>query len=287
MNNKKVLLLLVPLVFMTSCSENLSPKSNNKESKLEKEIATIKEEQENLQSQVDSMKKDKKELQQETEGIKEENLLLKKKNEKLAEDLKKVQREILSQEKIKEKKKNKEVVEKGSSKKIDTDKEIDQNIPKEAKKPEDTEEEVAQAAEKNTEISFFLVSPNIDDMSGDISRYLMPVELNLDLDLDSAEKKIKHALDFLFSIKDHKYGPDKLQNNLHFSSLILKKIQQTGKTIIIDLEGKIIGIGSMTDVFTKKQITKTIEQYTDSYIVRLNGSESEWRCSLDKSGMCQ
>ena len=124
-------------------------------------------------------------------------------------------------------------------------------------------------------------------MSGDISRYLVPVEQELDLSINAAEEKIEHALDSLLSIGSSEYGARKLQNNLHLSSLSLKKVHREGKTITIDLEGKIVSIGSIADAFTKKQITKTVEHYTDDYLIRLNGSEAEWRCALDKSGMCQ
>lgn len=43
----------------------------------------------------------------------------------------------------------------------------------------------------------------------------------------------------------------------------------------------------MADPFIKLQITRTIEQYTNNYSLTLNGSEPQWRCALDMSGLCE
>ncbi len=94
-----------------------------------------------------------------------------------------------------------------------------------------------------------------------------------------------YSLKKLFEIKEFNYWEYK--NYLYESDLKVKNITNENWKIIVNLEWKIVGIWSVADIFIKPQITKTIEEYTKNYIIKINNSESEWKCSLDNSGLCE
>ena len=140
----------------------------------------------------------------------------------------------------------------------------------------------------NENAYFFLVSNNVDDMSGDLSRYLISVNSKVKIKLNSSiEKKISISLESLFNFKSLKYNHDNLHNLLYFSNLNVSKVTQSNGVYTIELLGELNQVGSVADAFVKMQITKTIEQYTNKYIIKLNNSEKNWRCALDKSGNCE
>ena len=143
--------------------------------------------------------------------------------------------------------------------------------------------------ESNVEyLTFFLVSPNVDDMIGDISKYLIAVNSKIESKLKpTIEEKIASSLNSLFNIKSFKYNQSGLHNLLYLSNLNVKEVTDSDGIYTIELIGEIIGISSVADAFIKNQIIKTIEQYCKNYIIKLNNSEKEWRCSLDKSGNCE
>ena len=124
-------------------------------------------------------------------------------------------------------------------------------------------------------------------MSGDISRYLVSVEAKPHSYPKTKEERISYALKSLFGVKKDKYGPKKLGNSLFASNLDVLEVTTSDEVTNINLGGKIVSVGSLNDAFIKKQIEKTVEKYTSNYEIRLNNSESEWRCALDKSGTCQ
>jgi len=136
-------------------------------------------------------------------------------------------------------------------------------------------------------ISFYLLGQVGDDMGGDISRYLVQTETESSAINDSIENKIINSLNSIFDIKTNVYGSTNLQNMLYLSDLIVSDIRFMNDTYLINLHGKIIGVGSVADAFIKLQITKTIEQFTDNYSIVLNDSKSEWDCALDASGLCR
>jgi hypothetical protein len=92
------------------------------------------------------------------------------------------------------------------------------------------------------------------------------------------EGGLKYALQELFSIKD----PE-------LSALAGSEIEVAVSNGTVNLQGTLISAGTCDDPRIKNQILRTIELYLpeDEYTVLLNGSESEWRCWNDMSGLCE
>lgn len=135
-------------------------------------------------------------------------------------------------------------------------------------------------------IYFYLVSP-VGDYMDDPDYYLVPVHKEIKTQLNSTEEKMSQALTALFTIKTFLFEDTELHNMLYLSNLSVNKIETLNNTTHVDLKGTIWGIGSIADIFHKRQIIKTIEHYTKNFYITLNGSESEWRCALDVKGDCK
>lgn len=141
---------------------------------------------------------------------------------------------------------------------------------------------------ETTVVTFYLLGNfGMVDMSGDISRYLEPVEVEVDGDVSDDEGKIIYALAAMFDIEDMEYGESGLSNLLYASDLSVGSVTNENGVIEVDIAGDLVGIGSVADAFVPLQITETIEHYTDDYLITLNGSEADWRCALDASGLCE
>src|SRR3990167_1476164 len=136
------------------------------------------------------------------------------------------------------------------------------------------------------QVQFQLVAPSHDDMSGDLSRYLIPVEKNLETPVYTTEDEIKQALTALFAVKTFTYGESGLENSVYASTLASATVTTASGKTTVALEGQVIGTGAVADAFLKLQITQTIEQYVSDYTITLNGSEKNWNCALDASGNC-
>src|SRR3990167_4695809 len=136
------------------------------------------------------------------------------------------------------------------------------------------------------QVQFQLVAPSHDDMSGDLSRYLIPVEKNLETPVYTTEDEIKQALTALFAVKTFTYGESGLENSVYASTLAAATVTTASGKTTVALEGQVIGTGAVADAFLKLQITETIEQYVSDYTITLNGSEKDWSCALDAKGDC-
>jgi hypothetical protein len=88
---------------------------------------------------------------------------------------------------------------------------------------------------------------------------------------------LQDSLQELFSIKD----PE-------LSALANSDIEVAISNSTINLQGELISAGTCDDPRIRNQIIKTIEIYypEQEYTILLNGSESEWRCWNDQSGLC-
>jgi hypothetical protein len=132
----------------------------------------------------------------------------------------------------------------------------------------------------------YLVSTLIDDMTGDLSRYMEAVKIELDSSAQTIEDKISLSLQKLFDIETLEYGQSGYQNLLYESDLNVVDVVTVDGTTEVKISGSLIGSGSVANVFIPMQITETIEQYTDNYIIKLNDSEQAWRCAFDTTGSC-
>ncbi len=156
------------------------------------------------------------------------------------------------------------------------------------KETNDISTKVVNDIKQRTEyINFFLVWPLEDDMSWDISRYLKSVKIKIEDNLYTLDNKIKYALESMMKIKTvtYEYKGNILENMLYASNLNVENITTNNGVTTIELKWKLIWASIY--VFSKMQIEETINNYTKNYIIKLNGSEKEWRCSLDNSGLCQ
>ncbi|MEA3344194.1 MAG: hypothetical protein U9Q16_00725 [Patescibacteria group bacterium] len=141
---------------------------------------------------------------------------------------------------------------------------------------------------KTKYINIFLYNDPENNFNPDkADRYLVAVKVELDSNIYSVEDKIFYSLSKLFEIDEYKYGQSGYENLLYASDLKVKEISKSNEKFIIDLEGEIVGIGSLADILIQRQITKIIEQYSNNYEIKLNNSEKEWRCSLDNSDLCE
>jgi len=133
-------------------------------------------------------------------------------------------------------------------------------------------------------IKFFLV--NIDEsLQPDDPNKLVAISKKVSLSSNSIESKIEESLNSLFEIKTFLYWDSEYSNYLYKSDLSVDVITEWNKIVVL-LEWKIMWISLMWDYVLKKQITKTIEEYTTDYIIKLNNSESERNCALDASWEC-
>lgn len=142
-------------------------------------------------------------------------------------------------------------------------------------------------SEKVDYVNFFLTNHPEEINYDDLDKYFVSVKWNLENPISSTEDKILNSIKKLFEVKTYNYEQTDYVNYLYESDLTAKSVTNEAWKYIINIEWKIVGIGSVGDMFIKSQITKTIEQYTDNYTIKLNNSESEWRCSLDYSGECK
>lgn len=92
------------------------------------------------------------------------------------------------------------------------------------------------------------------------------------------------ALNTLFAAREI----DGLHNSLEFSSLEVDKVQsRDGVTTEVWINGDIMSAGACDDPRIRGQIEWTIKRFRPKFKVFLNGSESEWRCFGDMSGLCK
>jgi hypothetical protein len=97
---------------------------------------------------------------------------------------------------------------------------------------------------------------------------------------------VNDALTTLFSIKDSSSGV--LYNSLWQSNLEVEKVWSTdGVTTEVWLRGTVMTGGVCDDPRVKEQIEATVRQFRPKYRIILNGSESEYRCLGNMSGLCE
>ncbi len=135
-------------------------------------------------------------------------------------------------------------------------------------------------------VYIYLTNAPLDFDPNNIDQYFIDVIREVNLDSDATEDKIQSALQELFSINEFVYGESGYANYLYLSDLTVASVENSNEQIIVNLENNFMSIGVLADIFMKPQIIKTIEYYTDNYIIKLNGTESEWECALDVSGNC-
>ena len=79
-----------------------------------------------------------------------------------------------------------------------------------------------------------------------------------------------------------------ISNSLLDSSITIKRADVVGGIVYVDLTGKLMSAGTCATPRVKEQIIQTINKYTNTQkiIITLNGSETEWKCWGDESGLC-
>ena len=135
-------------------------------------------------------------------------------------------------------------------------------------------------------LNYFLVSEIGVMDPANMNNFLVPVVTDVNLQNTTNEEKVLRVLEKLFEVDSFEYGQSGYTNYLYESVLTVESVSNQSGVTIVDLEGQLTSIGSIADPFIKGQITRTIEEYVGNYIIKLNGSEAEWECSLDKSGLC-
>jgi len=233
-------------------------------SAMTEQITTLQQQMSGFSSQMEALKNENEKLKKESEELKKENETIKKENDELINEIKLTKENTISS--------NTNPVVSNSS-----------------QKEKQTISAITNDSKKTTidYVNFFLTNHPNDFDPNNIDQYFVAIKWQLQNPISSTEDKILYALKRLFEIKTFEYGQSGYGNYLYESNLKVKNVSNENGKFIVNIEGKIVGIGSMTDMFVKPQITKTIEQYTNNYTIKINNSESEWRCSLDNSGLCQ
>lgn len=96
---------------------------------------------------------------------------------------------------------------------------------------------------------------------------------------------LKDVLNSLFAVRETTYGG--LHNSLALSRLSVEKIQsRDGVNTEVWLKGSVSSSGACDDPRVKAQIEFTVKRLKPAYKIFLNGSEDEFRCIGDMSGLC-
>lgn len=103
---------------------------------------------------------------------------------------------------------------------------------------------------------------------------------------ETATEDIVHdALMTLFSVRDATVND--MYNSLWQSTLTVDEIRGMGDAgIEVYISGETMTSGTCDDPRFKEQIEATVRQYRPKYRIFLNGTETEWECFGDMSGMC-
>ncbi|MEA3249482.1 MAG: hypothetical protein U9Q03_03930 [Patescibacteria group bacterium] len=96
---------------------------------------------------------------------------------------------------------------------------------------------------------------------------------------------LKDALMTLFSVRDATVNA--MYNSLWQSTLMVDQVQGVGAdTVEVYISGEALTSGVCDDPRFKEQIEATVRQYWPNYTIFLNGTEKEWECFGDQSGLC-
>jgi len=93
------------------------------------------------------------------------------------------------------------------------------------------------------------------------------------------------ALNTLFSVAEPQLHG--MLNSLWESEVQVEKIGGDGLTAKIYLTGNLMSPGVCADPRIKEQVEATVRQYRPNYEIIFNGSEANWRCFGDGSGLCE
>jgi len=151
----------------------------------------------------------------------------------------------------------------------------------------DQEDKTIEVTRTTNQVKFMLANEPEEFDFTDISQYFVPITVTLAQPISTTEEKIHWALTKLFELDGFFYGTQQYHNYISYSDLSVANVVYLGWRYHIYLEGRLSGAGSMADPFVLGQVTETIKMYTQHFIVFLNNSEQQRRCSMDHSGLCQ
>jgi hypothetical protein len=102
---------------------------------------------------------------------------------------------------------------------------------------------------------------------------------------DATDDPAYDALATLFAVTDSTVSD--LHNSVWESDLSVEKVKGVGQDKVeVHINGEIVSNGVCDDPRIKEQVEATVRQYYPDYTIFLNGSESEWDCFGDGSGLC-
>ncbi|MFH1047228.1 MAG: hypothetical protein V1738_02895 [Patescibacteria group bacterium] len=97
---------------------------------------------------------------------------------------------------------------------------------------------------------------------------------------------VNDALTTLFAEREYSYAGT-MHNSLPDSSLKVDEVRYTDEHAQVFLSGEIVSPGACADPRIKEQVEATVRQYYPDYEIILNGTEANWRCFGDLSGLCE
>ncbi|MFC1703087.1 hypothetical protein ACFLZO_01335 [Patescibacteria group bacterium] len=97
---------------------------------------------------------------------------------------------------------------------------------------------------------------------------------------------VRDALTTLFAEKESTVG--EAHNALAYSTLLVDRIvSRDGVTTEVELKGELVSAGACDSPRIKEQVEATVRWFRPNFKILLNGSESQWRCFGDESGLCE
>jgi hypothetical protein len=115
------------------------------------------------------------------------------------------------------------------------------------------------------------------------TEYLVKVASN-----NATKGGLQESLTELLAIDSADYDGTDYMNALALSDGTVN-VTETTDLLQIDITGKLMSAGSCDDPRLTAQVERTIELYAldKPYEIRLNGSNTNWKCFGDMSGECQ
>jgi cytoskeletal protein RodZ len=147
------------------------------------------------------------------------------------------------------------------------------------------------------DITFYLVAYGSDNIGGVVDEttlpqgsvkfgqedYLVPFAYKQNL---TTNNPVEEALKGLFAIKAATYGDKGYKTTTYLSDIQPKVTRLSDGTTQVNLVGNVVLAGDLSGLYFQAQVEQTVKKYSNKYVIQLNGSEQEFKCINDLSGLC-
>ncbi len=130
------------------------------------------------------------------------------------------------------------------------------------------------------------IQPPDSILSSTNDAYLVKVDLGIPYS-DNDFENVENALEYLINRSETSYGESGFLNFLANWNADIEVTENSDGKTLLNISGEVIGIGSLGDIKMLEQLTETINLYIDDVEITINGSEKNYRCFTDMSGLCE